>query len=127
MAFFELHINCFLKLDTPLEIIHTLQYMISKERFNEPEYVKYSKFELFKDPLWNRFLISDIPHFPFVNSSTLSSNSSGKIFSVHCSFMNKDNKIINDFLKWLTPYLDLSKTVFIGYYREFERTPIIIL
>jgi hypothetical protein len=49
----------------------------------------------------------------------LSSNSSGKIFSTHCSFLSLDDDIITLFLEWIFPFLAKSNN-FLGYYRVFE-------
>jgi len=103
MAFYEFHLCCFLRSDTPLEVYHTLLYMIDSEKLNEPEYVRFSKAKIFTWSGWKSFLNRDIPHFPVINFSSIKQIPS-TILNIHCSFLSSSNEIIVDFLDWIKPY-----------------------
>lgn len=125
MPFYEFHLCTFLKSDTPLEVYHTLQYMVSKEKLNEPEYVRYSKEKIFQWTGWDTFLTKELPHFPVINSSHIRQAQLNIILTIHCSFLSMNDRIILDLLEWLRPYI--PKDDFIGFYREYEKNIQLIL
>ena len=121
MPFYEFHLNCFIANDTPLEIKSTLQYMLSKDKLNKPEYVSFSKdkFKIFNYNKWDTFLAGSIPHFPFSANSYLISNKTDSYLSISCSFLSTDDCVIYDFIDWIKPYI-ISNNYFLGYVGKFQ-------
>ena len=122
MAFYELHINCYLKISTPIEILDTLLFMILKNKPNIPDFVKTNRIELFNNPNWAMFLKDDVKQFPIIQFSELQLHGDRYILSIHSSFMSKDEGLTNLFLDFIEPYVYESDD-FIGYYRKPNDSP----
>jgi hypothetical protein len=124
MAFYELHLNCFLKVDTPLEILETLMFMVSKDKIRMPDIAINSRLKLFNIPNWATFLSDEIQQFPFINSSLLTHKINHYILTVHSSFLIKSNELIMEFLKFIEKYV--IDDIFLGYYRQPNDNPILL-
>ena len=124
MAFYELHLNCFLKQNTPLEILETLNFMVSKEKQNIPDYIKKNRINLFNNHSWGIFLTSETEYFPFLGSSSLVYFNHKYLFSVKSSFLAKE-ELIFDFFNFIEPFIS-DEDIFLGYYRMPNDNPVLL-
>ncbi len=124
----EFHFNSKIKKDTPKEVINTLKYMLDLWEKGEPKEIP--DHILFKNPesSWRVMLQMDSSYFDAETYSTLNYNKFDDHYylCVRCNLKNYESDIEN-FINWITPYLDKYEGDFLGFYRyeEFEEPTLI--
>lgn len=121
----EFHFNSILKPSTPPVVINILEYMLGileeePEKPNHPIFTNTTR--------WRLMLRCDSYYFAAQTVSTLNFDSvlNSYVLCIRCNLKNYSNEI-QEFINWISPYLNTCGKEFLGFYRyEEDEEPILI-
>lgn len=122
----QFHFACQLKASTPQEVIAVLQYMADPKTEEKPETPNNDFFGCLR---WSYLFTMGSAYFDYNTHCDFMRRSYLKHYelSVTSNLKNYDNEI-QEFLKWIHPYVNKLNDEFMGYFRyEEDNRPTLIV